>query len=110
VKVILTNLLNHARHARTDSFTIVTMGQPSDEQLTYFFAFVDCLPWVEWEEVEFWLTQVAFVTMGMQGRRKEELVQRIWECVSGEMGGEGGLKAVEWWVNGGKMRLMNPKL
>ena len=51
-----------------------------------------------------------FAMRGVKGSRRDALVRRIWEGVSGEMGGEAGMKAVEWWVNGGKTKIMNPKL
>jgi hypothetical protein len=81
-----------------------------DEQLTYFFAFVDCLPWIEIDCIEFWMEQLDSSTRSAIGSRKDRLVQRIWECVSGEMGGELGMRAVEWWVNGGKIKVIEPKL
>ena len=90
--------------------TGVQTGQPFDEQLTYLFALVDCIPWVDEGTVEFWLDQVEFHMRGISGQRRDMLVRRIWECVSGEMGGERGLKAVAWWVNGGKTRVIGPKL
>lgn len=105
VPIILTNLLHHTQLANADSFS-----GGVDEQLTYFYAFIDCLPWIEGDSVEFWLDQVCFAARGLKGTRREGFVKRLWECVSGEMGGEGGLRAVEWWVNGGNTRVMNPKL
>jgi hypothetical protein len=81
-----------------------------DEQLTYFYAFVDSLPWIEEDAIEFWLDQLVFAARGLGGSRREGFVKRIWECVSGDMGGEAGMKAVEWWVNGGNTRVMHPKL
>ena len=60
--------------------------------------------------IEFWLDQVVFAVSGLKGIRRDSFVRRIWECVSGELGGEAGMKAVEWWVNGGNTRVMNPKL
>lgn len=102
IPIILTNLLQHAQHARPTG--------PTDEQLTYFLAFIDCLPWIESNVIEFWLDQLVVATTGLKGSRRDSFVKRIWECVSGEMGGEGGMKAVEWWVNGGKARVIYPKL
>jgi hypothetical protein len=67
--------------------------------MTYFFAFVDCLPWIEIEAIEFWLDQLFFAATVLEGRRRSTLQQHIWECISGVMGGEAGMKAVEWWVN-----------
>ena len=71
---------------------------------------MDCLPWLGVEEIEFWLEQLVFSIRNVKGSRRDALVRRIWEGFSGEMGGEAGMKAVEWWVNGGKTRIMNPKL
>ena len=71
---------------------------------------MDCLPWLGVEEIEFWLNQVVIAMRGVKGLRRDVLVRRIWEGVSGEMGGEAGMKAVEWWVNGGKAKIMSPKL
>ena len=110
VTMILTNLLQYAQSARTDLLPGAATGQPTDEQLTYFFAFIDCLPWIEGDSVEFWLDQFVFTTQRVQGQRREVLVKRMWECVSGDVGGEGGMRCVEWWVNGGGTRFMNPKL
>lgn len=71
---------------------------------------MDCLPWLGVEEIEFWLNQLVIAMRGVKGLRRDVLVRRIWEGVSGEMGGEAGMKAVEWWVNGGKAKIMSPKL
>jgi len=83
---------------------------PTDEQLTYLLAFVDCLPWVSAHALEFWLEQFVAAARSVQGVRKENLIRTLWDCVSGRMGGEAGFKAVEWWVNGGKTRILAPKL
>ena len=99
VTIILTNLLQHTQSAKTE-----------EEQLTYFLAFVDCLPWVEADAIEFWLNQIVFAAEGLRGSSRDTFVKRIWECISGDMGGDSGLKAVEWWVNGGRTDVSNPKL
>jgi len=102
VTIILTRLLQRAQHAQT---TPIRGGTRDDEQLTYFLAFVDCLLWIETEAIEFWLNQLVFAAAPLQGGRRDTLRQHLWECISGVMGGEPGLKAVEWWVNnpGAKM-------
>jgi hypothetical protein len=94
---ILTRLLNHAQ-------TTV------DRDATYFLALVDCLPWIEADAVEFWLEQIAFGLRGVSTARRNEIVKRLWDVVSGEMGGEAGMKAAAWWVNGGHNCVLNPKL
>jgi hypothetical protein len=73
--------------------------------LTYLFAVVDSLPWLRPEEVDFWLNQVVWTAQptGKEG----EVRKRVWECISGEMGGETGLNAVQWWVNGGNSKLFS---
>jgi len=81
-----------------------------DEQLTYLLAFVDCLPWVLIDAMEFWLEQFVVAARSVQGSRRDILIRTLWDCLSGEMGGEAGFKAVEWWVNGGKTRILTPKL
>jgi hypothetical protein len=106
ITIILTNLLRHAQSARTE---VLPKGD-SDEQLTYFFAFVDCLPWIGADEIEFWFNQLVVTASCVNGERRDQLVSRIWESVSGEIGGDGGMTAVEWWVNGGNNRVINPKL
>jgi len=78
--------------------------------LTYLFAAVDSVPWVPGDVVEFWLEQIVVVGRGLEGRRREEFVKRVWECVSGEVGGEIGMRVVEWWVNGGKDKLVEARL
>jgi hypothetical protein len=107
VNIILTNLLQHAQSARPGP---QPTGVLLDEQLTYFYAFVDCLRWVDTEVIESWLGQLAFAMQNLKGQIRDEVVRRIWECVSGEMGGESGMKAVAWWVNGGMTQIMNPRL
>jgi hypothetical protein len=94
---ILAGLLNHAQ-------TTV------ERDPTYFLALVDCLPWIEADAVEFWLEQIAFGLRGVSTGRRNEIVKRLWDVVSGEMGGEAGMKAAAWWVNGGHTRLLHPKL
>jgi hypothetical protein len=94
---ILTNLLKYAQR------TI-------ESDTAYFLALVDCLPWIEAELVEFWLEQISFGLRGVSSGRREEIVKRIWDIVSGEMGGEAGMIAAAWWVNGGHNRILNPKL
>jgi hypothetical protein len=49
--------------------------------------------------VEFWLDQVWNAMKSVKGGRREGIVRRVWECVSAEMGGDGGISAVEWWIN-----------
>src|SRR5271154_363060 len=102
VTIILTRLLQRAQNAQTIP---IPGGTPDDEQLTYFFAFVDCLPWIETEATEFWLDQLFFTAAVLQGRRSNTLHQHIWECISGVIGGEAGMKAVEWWVNKSDLKL-----
>ena len=102
---IMTELLRHASTARAEP-----LQGGVDEQLTYLFAAVDSLRWLEVDVIEFWLEQIVFVARGLTGRRRENIVERLWECVSGEMGGDVGLTAVEWWVNGGKGKVMGAKL
>jgi hypothetical protein len=96
VTIVLTKLL---QRAQTAQIAPLAGSVQNDEQLTYFLAFVDCLPWLEVETVDFWLDQLVFVSRIVQGRRKDVLRQHIWDTISGVMGGEVGMKAVEWWVN-----------
>ena len=101
VNVVLTNLLQHAKFAR--STPLPNSGndqkQPLDEQSTYFFALIDCLPWIDNDQLEFWLNQVWQEVHNIQGQRREAIIRRLWECVSGEMGGDAGMTAVEWWLH-----------
>jgi len=107
---ILNSLLSHAAQATTTPFPAGEPGQPNDEELTYLFAFVDCLKWIEAENMEYWLDQLAWTMQRVTGTRRTQLNKRIWDCISSEMGGERGFKAVEWWVNGGKSKILDAKL
>jgi len=86
-------------------------SRSEEHSLTYLFAVVDSLPWVTYQEVDFWLDQLVWKA---QHTDKEPSVkQRIWECISREMSGETGLQAAEWWINGGNNKLLpssSPKL
>jgi hypothetical protein len=82
-------------------------SEPLDEQLTYLLAFVDCLPWLSGATLEFWLEQFVVAVRDVGEPRRAVLVRRLWDVVSGEMGGENGFRAVEWWVNGGRNRVIS---
>ena len=105
---IMTDLVHRAMNASSE--IIPSAEGVSDEQLTYLFAMVDSIAWLEVDVVEFWLEQIVNVGRRLNGRRREEFVKRIWECVSGEVGGEVGMSAVEWWVNGGKEKVVEARL
>jgi hypothetical protein len=47
------------------------------------------------------MDQLVFALRSVDGSLRNEIVKRLWDCISGEMGGERGLKAISWWVNGG---------
>ena len=83
-----------------------------DEQLTYLFAFVDSLKWIDAEVIEFWLDRMVDAARNIHGKRRDQFIQRLWECVSGELGGNAGIRTFEWWISGGKRKLflMNPSL
>jgi hypothetical protein len=104
VNVILNDLLYHAKIARRDM--LHGQSEPGDEQTTFLFAFVDCLVWIEEDAIEFWLELFVQTVRGLSGVRRESVVKRLWECISGEMGGERGLRGVAWWVNGGQNKVM----
>lgn len=78
-----------------------------DEQLTYLLAFIDCLPWLSAGTLEFWLEQFIMAVRDVVEPRRGVLVRRLWDVVSGQMGGENGFRAVEWWVNGGRNRVIS---
>jgi hypothetical protein len=92
---ILTDLLRHVNSQEG-------MGEERD---VYLLAFVDCLPWIEEDAVEFWLDQLVVALQSVNMTQRDSVVKRLWECISGEMGGERGLKAVSWWINGGNAQL-----
>jgi hypothetical protein len=68
--------------------------RPLDERTTYFLGFIDCLPWVEDDATEFWMDQLVFALQSIDGSMRNEIVKSLWDCISGEMGGERGLKAI----------------
>jgi hypothetical protein len=70
--------------------------------VTYFLAFVDCLPWIENEDIGFWLDLLSLKVKCLGGEQEKGVWKRVWEVVSSES----GLGGVEWWVNGGREKVM----
>jgi hypothetical protein len=109
INEIMTELLRRTEMASPVDIPRVSES-PRDEQSTYLFAAIDSLLWIDKDTLEFWLEQIVFTARVLSGRRRDEFIKRLWECLSGEMGGEARMVAVEWWVKGGQNKVMPPRL
>jgi hypothetical protein len=70
--------------------------------MTFFLAFADCLPWIENQDIAFWLDLLSLKVKCLDEEQGRGVWKRVWEVVSSE----GGLGGVEWWVNGGGEKVM----
>jgi hypothetical protein len=85
VNAILTELLEY--------------GKTSTDRVVFLLAMIDCLPWINEDAIQFWLDQIGVSIRTMQQPHRESAQSRLWECISGEIAGERGIKALSWWIN-----------